>query len=109
MQCRNRRNSVIGWFLSPHWWQTVQKAGGLPLAGGTRISEQEAKPLGMQDRDWYREERRQQRQAAREASQQKPSEYAPSPQKAPRSVFNLKLILMIAVAVIAVQIWQGFV
>lgn len=63
----------------------------------------------MQDRDWYREERRQQRQAQREASQQKPLSYAPSPQKAPRSVFNLNLILMIAFAVIAVQIWQGFV
>lgn len=62
----------------------------------------------MYDRDWYREERRQARQAAREAEQQKPLTYAQSPQKAPRSVFNLKLILMIAVTVIAVQIWQGF-
>lgn len=64
--------------------------------------------MGMQDRDWYREERRQARQAAREASEQKPSYYSPSPQKRPRSVFNVKLIFMIGLAVIAVQIWQGF-
>ena len=62
----------------------------------------------MQDRDWYREERRQARQAARESSQQKPLAYAQTPQKGPPSVFSVKSMLIVAVAVIAVLIWQGF-
>lgn len=62
----------------------------------------------MYDRDWYREERRQARQAAREASLHKPFTYAQSPQKGPPSVFSVKSMLIVAVAVIAALIWQGF-
>ena len=62
----------------------------------------------MYDRDWYREERRQQRQAAREASQQKPLIYAQSPQKGPPSVFSVKSMLIVALALIVALIWGGF-
>ncbi len=64
--------------------------------------------MGMQDRDWYREERRQARQAAREAAEQKPLHYSASPQKGPPSVFSVKSMLIISLAVIAVLAWQGF-
>lgn len=62
----------------------------------------------MYDRDWYREERRQQRQAARESSQQKPLIYAQSPQKGPPSVFSVNSMLIVALAVIVALVWQGF-
>lgn len=64
--------------------------------------------MGMQDRDWYREERRQARQAAREAAEQKPLHYSSSPQKGPPSVFSVKSMLIISLAVIVVLAWQGF-
>jgi hypothetical protein len=62
----------------------------------------------MQDRDWYREERRRKRQASSKAAEQKPLHYSASPQKGPPSVFSVKSMLIISLAVIAVLAWQGF-
>lgn len=63
----------------------------------------------MYDRDWYREERRQARQAQRESSQQKPLIYAQSPQKGPPSVFSVKAMFILSFALIAALIYLGFV
>lgn len=61
--------------------------------------------MGMYDRDWYREERRQQRQSKPE---QRATQQLQTVEKGPPSVFSVKSMLIISLAVIVVLAWQGF-
>jgi hypothetical protein len=61
--------------------------------------------MGMYDRDWYREERRQQRQSRHQQPATQPLQTV---ENGPPSVFSVKSMLIVTVAFIAALIVLGF-
>jgi len=61
--------------------------------------------MGMYDRDWYREERRQQRQSK---PRQPATQQLQTVENGPPSVFSVKSMLIVSVAVIAALLVLGF-